>query len=262
MSQEKPIFTHSNNLNINHLSASTINLFITSRFGFYQSKIAGAPFQGSVHTARGQAIEHGVNTWIEKPECGVLLDVVNAKYDEECKKAGISKLAGEDMRESLPGLLEIALKFYKSEFATDKALTQQKIEGTLDGVDRVILGYLDYLQIGKAVRDCKVSSKSPSKLSQSYILQGSFYRKTTGLPVYFDFFIPNKKPVHVPIKLNDDEYVFGLSYMTVAAKVIEELEQCDDPKRILKLMSFPDLSSMWTDSDVKAAAKEWGIQLR
>jgi hypothetical protein len=254
-------FTHSNAINLPHLSASTINSFIENRFSFYQSKVLGKPFQGNEYTARGTAVEHGVNVWLEKPEETDFLKHTLAKFDEEIQRAGISKIAAEEVRDSLDGLLSVALKFYKNEFSERKARTQHKIECQLPGVGRNIIGYLDFFQQGHAVRDSKVVSKTPSKLKQSYVLQGSLYRAAMKVPVYFDFFVANKTPVHKPMILTDNEYAFGLSYLTVAAKVVEELEECSDPKRVMELMSFPNLDSFYSEKDKKEAAKAWGIDL-
>lgn len=254
--------THSNGIHIPHLSASTINKFINDRFGFWQSKVMREPFKGSLHTARGKAVEHGVNTWIDEPSHKNLLAECLKVFDEEIAAAGISKFTAEEMRETVPGLLEVALGFYQPEFRERPAMTQRKITVKLDGVKRDIIGYLDYFQSGVAVRDSKVVGRSPSGLSQDYILQGSLYRYAEKLPVIFDFFVDNKKPVHKAVMLTDDEYVHGLSYLTRAAQVIEELEECDNPKRVMELMSFPNLANLWTEADRKVACETWGIVMK
>ena len=249
---------HTNGIFIPHLSASTINSFIGSRYGFYQSKVKGAPFSGNQYTARGTAVEHAVNEWLEKGT-GDFIAAALTKFDEEVARAGLSRMAVEDERDTIPGLVELALDFYGREFATHKAITQHKIDVQLDGINRKVVGYLDFYQFEVAVRDSKVVSKTPSKLSQAYVLQGALYRKATGLPVTFDFFIPNKKPVQKSITLSDDEYVFGLSYLTRAAQVIEEIEGCDNPQRIFELMSFPNLDSMYNENEKNVAARIWNI---
>ena len=251
--------THTNNIHIPHLSASTINSFIGSRYGFYQSKVKGAPFQGNQYTARGTAVEHAVNCWLETGNQDGIA-VALKKFDEEVARAGLSRMAVEDERETIPGLVELALNFYGEVFAKNKAITQHKIDVQLDGISRKVVGYLDFYQFELAVRDSKVVSKTPSKLSQAYVLQGALYRKATGLPVTFDFFIPNKKPVQKSITLSDDEYIFGLSYLTRAAQVIEEIESCESPSRLMELMSFPDLSSMYNEHEKKEAARIWNIK--
>jgi len=253
--------THTNGIKLPHLSASTISSFIGSRFGFYQSKVMNKPFEGNQFTSRGKAVEGAINHWIETGDDDDLIKVSLDMYDEELSKSGISAIAGQEVRDTIPGLVNLAHKVYAEEFSKNKAVTQHKITGRLEGVKRDIIGYLDFFQPAIAVRDSKVVSKTPSKLSQAYVIQGAFYRNATGLPVVFDFFIPNKTPVHKAIMLSDDEYLFGISYMTAAAKVIEEIEECSDASRMMELMSFPDLDSMYSAKDKEVAAKAWGIKL-
>lgn len=253
------IFEQDNELFLPHFSPSTVNSFITSRYSFYKSKVERTPFTGNQYTARGTAVEHGVNVWIENPALDPLIAAMG-KFDEELQKSSVSRATAKEVQDSIPGLLDLALGFYKKEFSHHQAVTQTKVEVKLDGVSRTMLGYLDFIQNGFAVRDCKVTSKTPSYLSQSYILQGAMYQLATGLPVFFDFFVPNKKPSHKAIMLTEQQFKFGISYLTRACQVLEELNKCSNPKRIIYLMSFPDLSSLYSLEDKKAAAKAWGIE--
>lgn len=255
-------FTQDNGIHIPHLSPSTINSFISSRFNFHQSKVKSKPFSGNQYTARGSAIEHGVNTWIENPDHPDILSEVYKKYDEEIAKGNTGRLEAMEIRESLQGLAELSLDFYKPEFTKTPALTQTKVSANIDEIERDIIGYLDYLQPKVRIRDSKVVSRTPSVLSQAYILQGSFYRKATGLNVVFDFFVANKTPVHKAIVLTDEDYVFGLSYLTAAAKVIEEMQVCTSPARMMELMSFPDLESFYNAGERNDACKVWGIAIK
>lgn len=251
---------HSNGLFIPHLSASTISSFIENRFGFFQSKVMRTPFRGNWFTALGQAVEHGVNVWLENP--GKTMDYLmhaNEKYDEQIKDTGSPRDKVIEYRNLIPGMLDLALRHYKRTFAETGAVTQQKIEARLDGVERDILGYLDFYQEGVAVRDSKVVGRSPSAIKQAYILQGSLYRHATGLPVIFDFFITNKTPVHKPIELSDEDFEFGLSYITRAAQVLEEIETCESPKRLFELCSFPNLEAFYNEGEKIQAAKIWNI---
>lgn len=253
-------FTQSNGINIPHLSASTVNKFITDRYGFYQSKVLGEKFKDNKYTARGKAVEGAINEWIETGNDNVSENAV-AYFDKYMREAGIHLMEVQDVRDSVSGLADLAFDFYKEEFSDRPAKTQTKIVGKIDGINRDIVGYLDYLQ-DHVIRDCKVVSKTPSGLSQSYCIQGAFYKATKGLDVVFDFFVANKKPVMKTIQLSDDDYVFGLSYLTQAAKVIEELEECDNPKRVMELMSFPNLEAMYNQEEKKEAAKKYGIKMR
>jgi len=253
--------THSNGIYMPHLSPSTVSNFIENKWGWWNSKVLKTPFKGNHHTSLGQAVEHGVNVWLENP--GKQMDYLlhaNEKYDEQIKDTGTPRDKVMEYRNMIPGMLELALRHYKRTFAETGALTQQKIETGLDGVNRTMLGYLDFLQDGKAVRDSKVVGRSPSKLKQAYVLQGAVYRRATDLPVFFDFFITNKTPTHKEIELSDEEFEFGISYITRGSQVLEELEECENPKRVMELMTFPNLESFYSGGEALAAAKAWGIK--
>lgn len=254
-------FSFSNGIHIPHLSASTINSFITDRPRFYASKVLRDPFKGNVYSSRGTAVEHSINVWVETGFDDVQKTALD-KYDEELAKNNISPIVGEEIRETIPGLALLALETYKNLFSSGKPVTQKKIETTLPGVKRSIIGYLDF-DLPKIIRDSKVVSKTPSKLSQSYILQGALYKHSEKKDVVFDFFVPNKKPVHKAIELTDDDLIFGLSYLTAAAKVIEEIEECGDIKRMMELcLSFPNIEALYNMPDKIAAAKKWDIALK
>lgn len=261
--------TYSNGIHMPHLSASTINAFITSRFDFYERKVRKAPFTPNFWMARGTAVEHAINEILdENIEPEEASDCAMEKYLQELE--GWLKLPDdkkdtkkeEEVRAAIPGLVECAYQHFDATGLFDpfhKAETQKKLTMNLNGVEREILMFLDFFVDGLQVRDCKVSNKKPSKLSQGYIIQGSLYRKATGLPVVFDFIVSNKTPIAHQIALTDEDYSFGLNYARVAAQLLEELEECKDPKRVMEIMSFPDLSAMWSDSDKQAAKVRWGI---
>jgi hypothetical protein len=257
---------HSNGLNMNYLSPSTINSYIERRGTWYRQKVEGMKFQANPNMARGTAVEHAINCWLATGDSKEMVMQALAKFDLELKdwiktasKSGMDK--HDEIRATIPGLVEVAYRHYDMEFTARKPITQHKISCNLPGVQREILGYLDYFRPQFLVNDSKVVSKTPAGLSQGYIIQGSLYKLATGCDVVFDFFIPNKTPVAKSIKLSDDEFIYGLSYATEAAKVLEELETCEDPKRIMKLMAFPNLSSFWTYEEKAEAAAEYGIKL-
>jgi hypothetical protein len=256
--------SHTNGINMNYLSPSTINSFIERRGTWYRQKVEGMKFQPNPNMARGTAVEHAINVWLATGEISV--EVALNKFDLELedwkKTASASGLAKHDeIRATIPGLVLLAHDHYDNEFTIRKPISQHKIECRLKGVSRPILGYLDYFRPQILVNDSKVVSKTPSGLSQGYIIQGALYKEATGCDVVFDFFIPNKIPVKKSIKLTDDEYIYGISYATQAAKVLEELETCEDPKRVMKLMAFPNLASFFTMEEKAEAAAEYDIKL-
>jgi hypothetical protein len=259
------MFEYSNNIHLPHLSPSTINSFITNRYGFYRSKVIRAAFKGSPPMCRGSAVESCVNYAIEK-EGNVTTEEIQELaitfFKSEMENSNLSWVKYIDVMNTVPGLACLAVNTYMEICNGMWPISQQKVSARIDGIERDIMGYTDYTFIDRCVRDCKVVSQTPSKLSQSYIIAGSFYKLCTGLPVVFDFFVNNKKPAYKSICLTDDDYVFGLKYMTLAAKRIEEIERCDNPNKMMHLiMSFPDLSSFYSPEERVEAAASIGIVL-
>lgn len=223
-------------------------------------------FQPNPNMARGTAVEAAINSWLATGQVDNMVSVALAKFamelmewEKTASKAGLQKR--DELLESIPGLVEVAYQHYESEFTMSKPQSQCMIACNLPGVKREIIGYLDYYRPKFMVNDCKVSAKTPSGLSQGYIIQGAIYQHATGCPVTFDFMVPNKKPVSKSIMLTDDEFIYGLSYATEAAKVLEAIEECESPKEIMKLMAFPNLSSFFTYEEKAEAAAEYGIKL-
>lgn len=259
------MFEYSNNIHLPHLSPSTINSFITNRYGFYQSKVKRAPFKGSAPMCRGSAVESCVNYAIEK-QGNVTTEEIQElsikNFKNEMESSGLSWVRYTEVMDTVPGLACLAVNTYMEICAGRWPISQQKVVARIDGIERDVIGYTDYTFLDQCVRDCKVVGQTPAKLSQSYIIAGSFYKLCTGLPVVFDFFVSNKKPVHKSICLTEDDYVFGLKYMTLAAKRIEDIERCDDPNKMMHLiMSFPDLSSFYSTEERVEAAASIGIVL-
>jgi hypothetical protein len=223
-------------------------------------------FQPNPNMARGTAVEAAINFWLAGGEVEKMLDAALTKFDtemEEWKKTAskTGMVKHDELRASIAGLVEVAFQHYESEFTMQKPMSQCQISCNLPGVKREIIGYLDYYRPKFMVNDCKVSAKTPSGLSQGYIIQGAIYQHATGCPVTFDFMVPNKTPVSKSIMLTDEEFIYGLSYATEAAKVLEALEECEHPKDVMKLMAFPNLSSFFTYEEKAEAAAEYGIKL-
>lgn len=260
---------HSNGINMNYLSPSTINSYIERRNQWFHQKVArDAKFEPSPNMARGTAIEHAINCWIETGESSNMNDLMMEKYQEELKEwfktAGQKALEKEkEIVATMPRILEKAHSVFDVEFCMHKPLTQAKISCRLPNTTLDILGYMDYFRSGKLVNDLKIVSKTPSGLSQGYIIQGALYRFATGCPVTFNHFIPQVKEVkHEPITLSDEEYNFGISYATKAVQCLEALQVETDPAKVIKLMAFPNLSSYWTYEEKADVAARYGIKLR
>lgn len=244
-------------LELKHLSASTINAFITNRPKWFASKFLGLGFNGSIHTTRGHAVEAGIVSWLRQGDMTQAIKDAMEEYDK--KIVGIED--NIEFRQSVGPLVKVGIEGtddfsgyeeFKAKYG--KAKTQEKISVNLDGCSIPVIGYLDFLY-GKRIIDNKVSGKSPSCLSQDYILQGAIYKKATGLPVSFMFEIANKKPIVKIIELSDDDYKFGIQLATKAAIAIERILDNPIDMDLMRAFMFPDPSGGYGGEEQKEVCR-------
>ncbi len=254
---------------LKHLSGSTLNAFIERKHQFFASKIQRKPFKTNPNMCRGKAVEEIVNQWVNGRvfrSNEELAQEAIMQYDKEMLPyveitPNYTKSA-DPIRATVVDLAALAYNTYSQElFPITKPTSQRKIFTRYEGVDMDCIGLLDYHIPGSAVRDCKVVSKSSKKLSQGYCVTGALYRQATGDQMVYDLFVANKKVIHCPVKMTDEEYKFGLSYGAAAAKVLIELNTCEDPVRCAELWCFPDLDAVWDKTEKQELADRWGIYL-
>lgn len=229
---------------IDHLSASHINTFITNRPKWYARYFRGGiKFTGSVNTVRGHAVEEGVVHYLtQERDLTKSIEAGMKVYNE--KIIGIpDKL---EIRQSVAPLIKTLIQGTDDYAGYDEVLisqgkpeTQAPIKIFLDGCSIPVTGYMDFL-FKNAVYDNKAVSKTPDSLSQDYVVQASIYRKATGLPVFFMYGIATKKTQIKCIKLSDDDYRYGLKLATQAAQAIERIIENPIDGRLMEALMFPD----------------------
>lgn len=249
-------------LELHHLSPSAISSFISNRPGFYSGKVLKEPFRPNAGMARGKAVEHGINMWIDSLADGKTelsdeesVEWAMEKYDAEYNEHKFDEAKYQENRETVEGLVECGIEHFRElidHYGTPD--TQSKICIRLDGVDLDIIGYLDF-EFGKIIKDTKVYAKSPYCLSDGYIIQGAMYKHARKKDMDFTFLVANKNPVVKTISLTDEEFEFGIRYGTAAGKCIERIIHCTCPKEMMALMSFPDLEKIWDKEEKKSVMK-------
>lgn len=239
------------NFILNHLSPSTINSFLQNKLKFATKITSKVEFIPNPKMQLGKAVEEGINQSL----LGMPL--------EACYEAARQEYLKEFPLETAPGpieqLVSLAAGHYLNYHSFDPWESQSKITVSIEGIKLPIIGFTDYKNRSQW-RDTKVSGKTPSKLSQNYLLQGTVYRLATGLPGGFDFFVYLKSGVkHTYLPLTDEDYAFGLSYLKATCQAIEKLMEETDPLEIIKLMAFPDLESIWDEGERKEVMNLYGI---
>jgi hypothetical protein len=244
---------------IDHLSASSINLFIAQPAMWCASYLMKrrTPVGPAAH--RGTAIECGVEAGLFDPEMPV----------EAAQKIGLERYARLTMlnadtrvgkeRDAVAPSIAIALAELRQYGLPEKPEDgrQNKIEVMLPGVPVPLLGYLDFRfpQHGIIV-DLKSTARIPSEISDSHARQGAIYAQHgSNHQVRMAYVSAKKISVYVV-----EDVAARTAEVVRAAQAIERfLSLSDDPEKLTRCFA-PDLSSFyWGDQSARTIAREiWG----
>lgn len=244
---------------IDHLSPSSINLFIAQPALWTCSYLMKrrTPVGPAAH--RGTAIEAGVEAGLFDPEMPV----------EECQKIGEAKFHSltrlsadprvEKERAAVAPSIAVALPELRQYGIPDKPEDgrQHKIVRHMEGVPVPILGFLDFWwpQHG-IIGDLKSTSQIPSAISAPHARQGAFYTgHGANTQVRMGYVSPKRIAVYVV-----EDVAHHLKVFLQAAQAIERLLSLSDDSEKLTRCFAPDLSSFyWGDAPARALAQEiWG----
>lgn len=250
-----------------HLSYSTITSFISSRFDWFQRKIIGKPWEGNIHTERGNAVEHGLDLMIDGKSLSDCKDAACDMYDRACKgMEGYDVALLKSIRDVLDKLSE--------EFPYQDVAEKQKKVIIDIGLELPILGFLDYrmnARLNNEIRDLKSTTRKPSKLSQNYRIQGGMYQKWGGdCRMIYCFGIHTKTASYHEIELDLNDGQKMVEYAQIAGRAIIAIYKMmskpvsfwteQDKENLFKMLLFPDLDAAWNPKDYKQAADWIGLR--
>lgn len=250
-----------------HLSYSTITSFISNRFDWFQRKIIGKPWEGNIHTERGNAVEHGLDLLIDGRSLSDAQEAACEKYKAAC-------LGMEGYEETLLQSIRDVLAKLSQEFPYQDVDEKQKKVIIDIGIDLPILGYLDYrmnARFNRQIRDLKSTTKKPAKLSQNYRIQGGMYQEWgEGCEMIYCFGIHTKTANYheIPLELADGQKM--LEYARIAGRAMIAIYRImskpifmwteEDKQNLFKMLLFPDLDSCWNPKDYGQAANWIGLK--
>lgn len=245
---------------IDHLSASSVNLFIAQPALWCASYLMKkrTPVGPAAH--RGTAIECGVEAGLFSPDMPV----------EECQKIALEKFHSltrlssdprvEKERGSIAPSVEVALaelRQYGVPAAPDGNERQHKMVIDLAGVAVPVWGYLDfYWEQHGIIGDLKTVGRIPSQISDAHARQGSLYtRHGSNLQVRMAYVSAKSIAVYVI----EDSATHLASFVRAAQAIERLLSLSDDPEYLTRCFA-PDLSSFyWGDQSARRIANEvWG----
>jgi hypothetical protein len=224
--------------NINYLSPSSINTYITDKSQWIMRYLFGIKSFSGASAMRGIALEHVL---AEKVEKGFYdFDMLDKKFVALCGEAGIdlNEARTEKERKSLEGygkVLDEKFKYKKLEGY------QEKVEVQLDDLPIPIIGYIDFL-FDNTIVDLKTTARIPSKPTESQKRQ-------------VDLFFASSK----------DSKKFSLRSLSAYKKqiktvafTIQRFLSLSEDKHTLAHYEFPNTDSwMWSDKMKKEAEKIW-----
>lgn len=244
---------------IDHLSASSVNLFIAQPALWACSYLMKRrpPVGPAAH--RGTAIECGVEAGLFDPELPV----------EECQKIAaarfhsLTRLSADERVEKERAVIEpsvaVALAELRQYGVPDKPEEgrQHKISYMIEGVPVPVWGFLDFEwpQHGIIV-DLKSTARVPSEISAPHGRQGAIYTGPgSNTQVRFAYVSAKKITVYAL-----DNIAAHLRSFVSAAQAIERMLSLSDDGEKLTRCFAPDLTSFyWSDQSAHRIAREiWG----
>lgn len=245
---------------INHLSASSINLFAAEPAMWAMEKLLGkrAPVGAAAH--RGTSVEAGVEAGLFDPEMPV----------EECQKIALEQFSRltafsadprvQKERDAIGPAVAVALAELRQYGIPAKAEDgrQHKISVSLDGIPVPLEGYLDFRFDGHGiVVDLKTQLRLSSSISATHARQGAIYHAAMGnYQIRFAYTTPQKIGVYV---LENPSEI--LKQVVAIAQCMERFLSLTDDKELLTRSIAPNMDSFyWNDNTARALAREvWGV---
>jgi hypothetical protein len=164
---------------IEHLSASSLNLWATEPAVWALERLLGHRSPPSASMARGKAVEEGINGGLLDPQCPLeaCIEAALAYFDREMALVADERRDSE--RASIAAYVEHGLKELRR-YGVPTAY-QDRVEMRLDDVPIPVTGFIDWRfdQHGLIV-DLKTGERLPPSISLSHARQGAVYAKAHG----------------------------------------------------------------------------------
>ena len=240
---------------IEHLSASSINLFIQDIPLFIVRYLAKHKSPTNPAMLRGTIIDHaiGKNYTIQQAQ-----EEFKKLMAYEKKQGNVfDKEKADTEYNNLEKYLEIGIPFYEK--LGEPVSYQERVELNFDDLPVPIIGFVD-MEYKDCIRDIKTTAKRPSTLLPPVQRQIAIY--ATALEknrAYADYLYVTKTKAEV-ITLEVDDIDMRLNEVYRVASAMMNLLQDNDINSLVDKF-YPDFSNwMWSDSDRAVAKELWRIK--
>jgi hypothetical protein len=164
---------------IEHLSASSLNLWATEPAVWALERLLGHRSPPSAAMARGKAVEEGINGGLLDPECPLEACIEAALTCFDREMALVADERRDSERTSIAGYVEHGLEELRR-YGIPTAY-QDRVEISLEDLPVPVTGFIDWRfdQHGLIV-DLKTAERLPPAISLSHARQGSVYARAHG----------------------------------------------------------------------------------
>ena len=239
---------------IEHLSASSINLFIQDIPLFIVRYLAKHKSPTNPAMLRGTVIDHAIG---EKHSVKTAQKEFMSLMNYH-KKEGVTfdEVKAETEYKNIEKYLEVGLPFYKN--LGEPVSYQKKVELEFDDLPIPVIGYVD-LEYKDCIRDIKTSARKPAELLPPVQRQLAIY--ATALEkdrAYADYIYVTKTKAEV-ITLECDDIDMRLNEVYRVASAMMNLLQNNDINSLVDQF-YPNPDWMWSLQDIKFAKELWRIK--
>ena len=245
---------------LDHLSASSVNLFVAQPAMWAMQKLLGRKSSVGPAAHRGTAIEAGVEMGLFDPAASIeaCQDLAIARFNQLTALSADPAVQKE--RANIAPAVATALAELRQYGIPEAAEgnRQHRIEVLLPGVPVPFIGWLDFwFPAHGIIVDLKTQGRLSSKISDPHARQGAIYHAAHGnAEIRFAYVTPQKMGVY---RL-DDPRPYLMQVVSIAHSIERFLGLSDDSAELTAALS-PDLDSFyWKDAASRAAAQEiWGL---
>jgi len=239
---------------IEHLSASSINLYMQDIPLFIVRYLAKHKSPTNPAMLRGTVIDHAIGEKHSVKEAQKeFMSLMNYH-----KKEGVTfdEVKAETEYKNIEKYLEVGLPFYEE--LGEPVSYQKKVELEFDDLPIPVIGYVD-LEYEDCIRDIKTTARKPSELLPTVQRQIAIY--ATALEkdrAYADYLYVTKTKSEV-ITFEVDDIDMRLNEVYRVASAMMNLLQNNDIHSLVDQF-YPNPDWMWSQSDIEFAKDLWRIK--
>jgi hypothetical protein len=239
---------------IEHLSASSINLFIQDIPLFIVRYLAKHKSPTNPAMLRGTVIDHAIGN---KTSVAEAQKEFMALMNYEKKQGNVfDEDKAETEYNNIQKYLEVGIPFYKE--LGEPVSYQKKVELQYEDLPIPIIGYVD-MEYSDCIRDIKTTAKRPSALLEPVQRQIALYAKCLDVDrAYADYLYVTKTKAEV-ISFEVDDIDMRINEVYRVASAMMNLLQNNDINSLVNQF-YPNPDWMWGLSDIEFAKELWRIK--